>query len=317
MPAHEDADARERDEPSQPVGPHDSVLDAAARFVRNVGGCLRGRGDHPLTPAARTEVILRGVLNLLLNGQHRGDVLAEVCPHLAVGGRHRQDQVAVGPFIPIGGDPLLVPSTCVLQGRLVQVVVHHVIRRQDDEVDGTRERDAAEDVLQCSPVDRLEAPRLVVHVDRRSNEFVCRHRGPDVINEGEYQPHGNDDRHDDTQQDAPCTECRALHVARRHMSALLVRQFGRRRSHTATLTRRSGSRSAVQPLSRQENGASAYLSGRRGALASLVHVVAQVSIEIHRQQVDGRAASHQDTGSRRGPPFEVNACRVYDQSDRG
>ena len=299
------------------MGPDDSVLEAVAGLIRDVCGRLRGRRDHSLAPAARAEVILRGVLNLLLNGQQRGDVLAKVRAHLAVGGRYRQDQVAVGPLVPIGRDPLLMPSPRVLQGGLVEVVVHQVLGRQDDEVDGTRERDAAEDVCQRTTIDRLEAPRLVVHLDGRSHEFVRRYRGPGVINEGEHQPHGNADRHDDTQQDPSLAQGRTLHIARRHMSALLVRQFGRRRSHTATLTRRSGSRSAVQPLSRQENGASAYLSGRRGALASLVHVVAQVSIEIHRQQVDGRAASHQDTGSRRGPPFEVNACRVCDQSDRG
>ena len=177
VPAHEDADARERDEPSHPVGPHDSVLNPAARFIRNVRGCLRGRRDHPLTPAARTEVILRGVLNLLLNGQHRGDVLAEVGPHLAVGGRHRQNQISVGPLVPIGRDPLLVPRPRILQGRLVQVVAHHLIRRQDDEVDGTRERNTTEDVFQRTPVDQFKASRLVVHVDGWSDEFVCGHRG--------------------------------------------------------------------------------------------------------------------------------------------
>ncbi|EDN81330.1 hypothetical protein ACTODO_01801 [Schaalia dentiphila ATCC 17982] len=37
-----------------------------------------------------------------MNEQQRGNVLAEVRPHLAVGGRQRQDQVAVGPLVPIG-----------------------------------------------------------------------------------------------------------------------------------------------------------------------------------------------------------------------
>ena len=102
MPAQEDADARKRDQPSRPVGPDDSVLNAVACLVRNICGCLRGGRDHPLAPAASTEVILRGVLDLLLNEQQRGNVLAEVRPHLAVGGRQRQDQVAVGPLVPIG-----------------------------------------------------------------------------------------------------------------------------------------------------------------------------------------------------------------------
>ena len=93
-----------------------------------------------------------------------------------------------------------MPRPRVREGRLVEVAAHQVVRRQDDEVNGTREPDATESVCQRTTVDQLEASRLIMHVDGWSNQLVCQHRVLTVVNDGEYQPRGNKDHHNDTQQ---------------------------------------------------------------------------------------------------------------------
>ena len=130
-----------------------------------------------------------------------------------------------------------MPRPRVLEGRLVKVVIDQIIGRQDDEVDGTRELDVTKGFCQRTTIDRPEASRLVVHLDGRSDEVACWHRGPGEINEREDQPDGNEDHHDDAQQDPAHPSQRALHVSRRHMSAFLVSRFGRHRSHASTVSR--------------------------------------------------------------------------------
>ena len=114
-----------------------------------------------MAPAPLAEIILRGVLNLALDRQRRGDVLTEVGADLPVRGRHREDEVAVGPFVAVARNPLGMLRARILQGRLVQVVIRQVVRGQDDEVDGAQEADPLQGDTERAAVDALEAAGFV------------------------------------------------------------------------------------------------------------------------------------------------------------
>ena len=159
--ARENADSREGGKRALPVGPHRPVLQAHPGLVGHDGRRRADRRDHTLAPAPLAEIILRGVLNLALDRQRRGDVLTEVGADLPVRGRHREDEVAVGPFVAVARNPLRMLRTRILQGRLVQVVIRQVVCGQDDEVDGAQEADPLQCDAERAAVDALEAAGFV------------------------------------------------------------------------------------------------------------------------------------------------------------
>ena len=115
-----------------------------------------------MTPASLAEIILRGVLNLALDRQRRGNIFTEVSADLSMRGRHREDEVAVRPFVAVAGNPLGMLRARILKRRLIQVVIRQVVRGQDDEVGGAQEADPLQDDTEWAAVDALEAAGFVV-----------------------------------------------------------------------------------------------------------------------------------------------------------
>ena len=159
--ARENADSGEGGERSLPVGPHRPVLQAHPGLVGHGGRRRADRRDHTLAPTSLAEIILRGVLNLALDRQDRRNIFTEIGADLSVRGRHREDEVAVGPFVAVARNPLGMLRARILQGRLVQVVIRQVVRGQDDEVDGAQEADPLQGDTERAAVDALEAAGFV------------------------------------------------------------------------------------------------------------------------------------------------------------
>ena len=159
--ARKNTDSRKGCERTLPVGPHRPVLQAHPGLVGHDRRRRAHRRDHTLTPAAFAEIVLRGVLNLALDRQNRGDVLTEIGADLSMRGRYREDEVAVGPFIAVARNPLGMLRARILQRRLVQVVIRQVVRGQDDEVDGAQEADPLQGDTERAAVDALEATGFV------------------------------------------------------------------------------------------------------------------------------------------------------------
>ena len=198
VPTRENADSGEGCERALPVGPHRPILQTHPGLVGHDRRRRVHRRDNALTPAAFAEIVLRGVLNLALDRQRRGDVLTEIGADLSVRGRYREDEVAVRPFVAVARDPLGMLRARILQRRLVQVVIRQVVRGQDDEVGGTQEADPLQDDAEWAAVDALEAAGFVADLHngwdearRRSGRlrvFVCCHRQPSGREEDQNGP---------------------------------------------------------------------------------------------------------------------------------
>ena len=256
LPARENPDSAEGSNPSLPSGPLHAILKAHALRIGHNSCRLSDRGNHSLAPTPVAEIVLRRILNALLDRQDRGDVLTEVGADLSVRGRDRENEIAVGPFVAIARNPLRVLRACVLECCLVQVVVGQVVGGQDDKVGGPQEANPLQDDAQGAAVDALKAMGLVVNfhdgrdqvgrLRRRLTVFVVRHCEPRRRHQEQEHPH----------HDAQKT---ARAEARDPGGAPLrtgVRCIARRRCHTFTVTRRSGSCLAAQLVSRQEDGTS-------------------------------------------------------------
>ena len=120
-------------------------------------------------------------------------------------GRHREDEVAVGPFVAVARNPLGMLRARILQGRLVQVVIRQVVRGQDDEVDGAQEADSLQHDAEWAAIDALEAAGFVADLHNGRDEARRRGGRLRVFVCCQGQPSGRDEDQNGPQHDTQKT----------------------------------------------------------------------------------------------------------------